>query len=54
MPYFTQDIFDLSNSLLEGDGHSAAAFDGMTYNQAWRTIRAPTNGIDAGAHPVPP
>ena len=24
MPYFTQDIFDLANSLLEGDGHSAA------------------------------
>lgn len=48
MPYFTQDIFDLSFSLLEGDDTPQPAFNGMTYNQALDDDEAATvNGIDA-------
>ena len=48
MPYFTQDIFDLSNSLLEGDNTPQPAFNGMTYNQALDDDQSATvNGIDA-------
>ncbi len=48
MPYFTQDIFDLSNSLLEGDDTPQPAFGGMTYNQALNDDEdATVNGIDA-------
>jgi amidase len=48
MPYFTQDIFDLSNSLLEGDDTPQPAFNGMTYNQALDDDESATvNGIDA-------
>ncbi len=48
MPYFTQDIFDLSNSLLEGDDTPQPAFNGMTYNQALDDDQSATvNGIDA-------
>jgi len=48
MPYFTQDIFDLSYSLLEGADTPQPAFNGMTYNQALDDDEAATvNGIDA-------
>jgi amidase len=48
MPYFTQDIFDLSNSLLEGADTPQPAFNGMTYNQALDDDQnATVNGIDA-------
>lgn len=48
MPYFTQDIFDLSNSLLEGDNTPQPAFNGLTYNQALDDDEnATVNGIDA-------
>jgi amidase len=48
MPYFTQDIFDLSNSLLEGADTPQPAFNGMTYNQALDDDEnATVNGIDA-------
>lgn len=48
MPYFTQDIFDLSNSLLEGDNTPQPAFNGLTYNQALDDDQnATVNGIDA-------
>ena len=48
MPYFTQDIFDLSYSLLEGGDTQQPAFGGMTYNQALDDDQAATvNGIDA-------
>ena len=48
MPYFTQDIFDLSYSLLEGDDTPQPAFNGMTYNQALDDDEnATVNGIDA-------
>lgn len=48
MPYFTQDIFDLSNSLLEGDDTPQPAFNGLTYNQALDDDESATvNGIDA-------
>jgi len=48
MPFFTQDIFDLSNSLLEGDNTPQPAFNGMTYNQALDDDQSATvNGIDA-------
>jgi amidase len=47
MPYFTQDIFDLANSLLEGADTPQPAFNGMTYNQALADDKsAGNNGID--------
>jgi amidase len=48
MPYFNQDIFDLSNSLLEGADTPQPAFNGLTYNQALDEDQSATvNGIDA-------
>jgi amidase len=48
MPYFTQDIFDLCNSLLPGPDDPQPAFGGMTYNQALAIDQnAGVNGIDA-------
>ena len=48
MPYFTQDIFDLSFSLLEGADTQQPAFGGMTYNQALDDDQdATVHGIDA-------
>ncbi len=48
MPFFNQDIFDLSNSLASGPDDPQPAFGGMTYNQALTIDHdAGVNGIDA-------
>ncbi len=48
MPYFNQDIWDLTDSLAPGPDDPQPAFGGMTYNQALEIDRlAGVNGIDA-------
>jgi amidase len=48
MPFFNQDIWDLTNSLAPGPDDPQPAFGGMTYNQALEIDRlAGVNGIDA-------
>ena len=48
MPYFNQDIWDLTESLAPGPDDPQPAFGGMTYNQALEIDRlAGVNGIDA-------
>jgi amidase len=48
MPFFKQEIFDLSNSLATGPDTPQPAFNGMTYNQALAIDHnAGVNGIDA-------
>jgi amidase len=47
-PFFSQDIWDLCDSLLPGPDDPQPAFDGMTYNQALAIDQAAgVNGIDA-------
>ena len=48
MPYFNQDIWDLSASLAPGEDDPQPAFGGTTYNQALAADQAfGVNGIDA-------
>jgi amidase len=48
MPYFTQDIWDLCDSLAPGVDDPQPAFGGLTYNQALAADQlAGVNGIDA-------
>ena len=48
MPFFTQDIWDLSNSLAPGPDDPQPVFGGLTYNQALMIDHlAGVNGIDA-------
>jgi len=48
MPYFNQDIWDLTDSLAPGPDDPQPAFGGMTYNQALAIDQnAGVNGIDA-------
>jgi amidase len=48
MPFFTQDIWDLTVSLSPGPDDPQSAFGGMTYNQALAIDQASgVNGIDA-------
>jgi amidase len=48
MPFFNQDIFDLTNSLAPGPDDPQPAFGGMTYNQALAIDHtAGVGGIDA-------
>ena len=48
MPFFNQDIWDLTNSLAPGPDDPQPAFGGMTYNQALAIDHlAGVNGIDA-------
>jgi amidase len=47
MPFFAQEIFELSNSLATGADDPQPAFDNMTYNQALEIDRlSGVNGID--------
>jgi len=47
MPFFAQEIFELSNSLALGADDPQTDFDGMTYNQALEIDRlSGVNGID--------
>ena len=47
MPFFNQDIFDLSNSLATGPNDPQPAFGGLTYNQALAIDHdVGVNGID--------
>ena len=47
MPFFAQEIFELSNSLAPGPDDPQPAFGGMTYNQALEIDRlSGVNGID--------
>jgi amidase len=47
MPFFAQEIFELTNSLAVGPNDPQPAFDGMTYNQALEIDRlSGVNGID--------
>jgi amidase len=47
MPFFAQEIFELSNSLAPGADDPQPAFDNMTYNQALEIDRlSGVNGID--------
>jgi amidase len=51
MPYFNQDIWDLTESLAPGPDDPQPAFGGMTYNQALEIDRlAGVNGIDKALH----
>jgi amidase len=48
MPFFNQDIFDLSNSLAPGPDDPQPVFGGLTYNQALAIDHnAGVNGVDA-------
>jgi len=48
MPFFNQDIWDLTNTLAPGPNDPQPAFGGMTYNQALAIDHlAGVNGIDA-------
>ena len=48
MPFFNQDIWDLTVSLASGPNDAQSAFGGMTYNQAIAIDQASgVNGIDA-------
>lgn len=48
MPYFNQDLWDLTDSLAPGPDDPQPAFNGMTYNQALEIDRQfGINGIDA-------
>jgi amidase len=51
MPYFNQDIWELTESLAPGPDDPQPAFGGMTYNQALEIDRlAGVNGIDKALH----
>ena len=51
MPFFGQDVFELTNSLAVGPDAPQSAFDGQTYNQALEIDRlAGVNGIDKALH----
>jgi amidase len=51
MPFFNQDIFDLSNALEVGPDDPQPIFGGLTYNQALAIDHdAGANGIDKAVH----
>jgi amidase len=51
MPFFTQDIFELADSLAPGPDDPQPAFGGLTYNQALAIDKkAGVRGIDAALH----